>query len=119
MNEKTINEIKNTVCYIGKCAYGATNEFVQTTKITLAIEKQKSRLSKVYEQIGEKMVSGIYSDKDGKETLFRLIDEAKHEKAKLRLLYEKKKASACAPCPLCGKYSKKNSFCPDCGEFVK
>lgn len=119
MEDKKIKEIKDTMCYVGKYAYDATSEFVESAKLTLAIEKQKSRLAKVYEEIGEKIVSGISSTADGKEALYRLIDEAKHEKAKLRLLYEKKRNNSYSPCPYCGKYSKKNTICNDCGEFVK
>ena len=85
MEDNKMKEIKDTVCRVGKYAYDATGEFVESAKLALAIEKQKSRLSKVYEIIGEAVVSGVLSDENGKEKVFRLIDEAKHEKAKLRI----------------------------------
>lgn len=119
MEETKMQEIKETVCRVGKYAYEEVESFVEATKLTLAIEKQKTRLSKVYEAIGEAVVSGTLSQDDGKEKVYKLIDEAKHEKAKLRALYNEKKKLSSASCPDCGKKAKKNSFCSDCGEYVK
>ena len=119
MEETKMQEIKETVCRVGRYAYDATGELVESAKLAIAIEKQKTRLSKVYEMIGEAVVSGTLSEDDGKEKVYRLIDEAKHEKAKLRTLYAQKKAVSCAVCPSCGKKVKKNTFCSACGEYVK
>jgi hypothetical protein len=91
MNEKIMKDIKDTVCCAGKCAYNTTTELVETAKITLAIEKRKCRLSKIYEEIGEAVVSGKLSCPNGKENIYRLIDEAKHEKAIINALYDKRK----------------------------
>ena len=119
MDDNKMKEIKDTVRYVGKCACDATSELFESAKLTLAIEKQKARLAKVYEKIGEKIVEGVPSTAEGKETVYKLIDEAKHEKSKLRALYERKRNTTCAPCPSCGKYTKKDTICRDCNEFVK
>ena len=119
MAEKKMNEIKETVCRVGKYALDTTGELVEAAKLTVAIEKQKTVLSKVYETIGEAVVSGILSDEEGKEKVYRLIDEAKHEKAKLRKLCEQKKKVTSSNCKNCGKKAKSNTICSDCGEYVK
>ena len=119
MDDIRMQEIKETVCRVGKYAYDATGELVESAKLTIAIEKQKTRLSKVYEMIGEAVVSGTLSEDEGKEKIYKLIDEAKLEKAKLRALYTQKKEVSLTSCPSCGKKVKKNTFCPVCGEYVK
>lgn len=103
-----------------KCAYKAIGNLSEITKLTLAVETHKSKLSGIYEKIGESVVSGNLSSKSGEEKIFKYIDEAKMEKQTIKELCEKRRnVYAKSTCPSCGKSAKKNTYCSFCGKFVK
>ncbi|MBR5528110.1 MAG: hypothetical protein IKV97_03835 [Clostridia bacterium] len=97
-----------------------TGEAAKITKISLEIEAQKCRLSKIYQRIGEAVVSGALASGDGEEVVFKYIDEAKTEKQRLCELIEKKK-ELCSKtaCKNCGASAKSGTYCGNCGEFVR
>lgn len=115
-----MTEIKDMLSRAVNCLYRRTEEAAKITKVSLDIESQKCRLSKVYERIGEAVVSGSLSSGEGKEEIFKYIDEAKSEKKKLcELIEAKKKISTKTACKTCGSKSRSGSYCNTCGEYVK
>ncbi len=98
-----------------------TDELSKLAKLSMEIEGCKSRLSAIYEKIGECIVTdSLSSGKLDNDKIVDLIGEAKLEREKLKEFIRKKKAlSEKAECANCGKSVKKGSFCPSCGEKVQ
>ncbi len=85
-------EMKNTFENVARITCKKTKKLAKSAKLMIDIETQKSRLSSVYEKIGEAVVKNSLGDGEKEEAIFKLIDEAKLEKEKLLELYEKKRA---------------------------
>lgn len=98
-----------------------TDELTKIAKLSMEIEGCKSRISAIYEKIGECIVND--TDALGKlddDKIIKLVVKAKAEKAKLcELVAKKSELSDKALCENCGKSVKKSAFCPSCGEKMK
>ncbi len=115
-----MNDIKDMLSRTANCIYRRTEETAKIAKLSLEIESQKCRLSKVYEKIGEAVVSGSLASGDGKEEIFKFIDEAKCEKKKLcDLINAKNDVASKTYCKNCGKKARYGTYCHGCGEYVK
>lgn len=117
-----MNNFKRTVKRAGKCVCEKAEMLAEAAKLSLQIESHKSRLSAIYEKIGESVVNGSFSPDSNEEKIFRYVDEAKFEKHSIKELCAKRKElCACSKvsCPSCGKETKKGCYCADCGEYVK
>lgn len=119
--KNTVNETVGEVCCVmeemAKTVCRKTVSLSKTARISVEIERQKCRLSKIYQKIGEAVVSGSLSSGTGEEQIFKLIDEAKTEKARLFELQRRRSAeNRQAACPSCGRpASDKDVYCSHCG----
>lgn len=120
-----MNEVKDFLNRAKKGVCKTAEEVSSTAKLTVAIEKQKCRLSQLYEAIGTAVVNRALAPENEvpepeNVSIDRLIEEAKAARAALAELCKKKKElSAKGVCPTCGKTAHKDSYCPSCGTYVK
>ena len=98
-----------------------TDELSKLAKLSVEIEGCKSRISAIYEKIGECIVNdSISGGKLDDDKIVKLVVKAKAEKEKLsQLVQQKNELSDKMTCPSCGKSAKKGAFCPYCGAKVK
>lgn len=98
-----------------------TEELSTHARLLVEIEGCKSRLSAIYEKIGESIVTdGLSSGRLDNDKIVNLVGEAKAEREQLRILLRKKKAmSEKTECPNCGKIVKKEAICSNCGENLQ
>ena len=116
-----MSDFKDVFSRAKKTVVRKTDELSKLAKLLVEIESCKSRLTAIYEKIGECIVTdSLSSGKLDNDKIVGMIAEAKTQRETLKELMRKKKAlGEKAECPNCGKSVKKGSFCSSCGEKVQ
>jgi len=103
---------------ITKTVAGKTNNFVDVTKLNLALNEAEKKVSALYEKIGE-TVYGKYAEGELNcnefDEILKEIDAFKAEQESLKAQIAELKNSI--TCPECGANNDKGSeFCSKCGS---
>jgi len=112
-----MDNLRDTIQNVTKTAYKATKGFVKSTKLSLELSSEESRLKSIYIDIGKK-VHEIYSYGG---SLGKFFDEKYAEMLDCEqkidsLKKEVDKVRGNRTCPKCSKTSAFTSeFCPKCG----
>lgn len=115
--KKGLSVVATETKKITKTVAGKTSNFVDITKLNIALSDTDKKISEIYEKIGqtvyEKYTEGFSITEDFDE-MCAVIDEFVDEKESLKAqIAELKKA---IPCPECGQNNdKENEFCAKCG----
>jgi len=115
-----LDDLKKGIVGVTKAITKSSGTLLKTTKLTLSLSNEESKLKSLYIEIGKKVHEiykyggsiGEYFDEKYQEILLhqKRIDEIKHSMDI---------AKGVVTCPSCGKAAPKSSdFCPKCGANI-
>ena len=104
-----------------KTVAGKTSNFVDITKLNIALSDTDKKIAEIYEEIGKTVYQKYCDDEpitDDFSELCEAIDEFVSEKETIKAQIAELKKSI--PCPECGQNNdKENEFCAKCGAKLK
>ena len=113
-----MDEVKKGVANVARSIAKGSGTLIKTTKLTLDLSSEESKLKALYSEIGKK-VHEIYSYGGSLGEYFdqRYQDILEHQRRINELQEALDIAKGVKTCPKCGKTSPRASvFCPKCGE---
>lgn len=113
------DDFKKTVAEIGQGVSQKTQSFTDSVKINSQISDQKKELSRLYEDLGRKvMKEEAVKANDNYKQLLELIERG--EQALKNLEEQLNLAKGAVPCKNCGTFVPSgNAFCQNCGAKVE
>ncbi|MCL2574563.1 MAG: zinc ribbon domain-containing protein [Defluviitaleaceae bacterium] len=113
-----MDDVKKGVANVARSIAKGSGTLIKTTKLTLDLSGEESKLKTLYTEIGKK-VHEIYSYGGSLGEYFdqRYQDILEHQRKINELREALDIAKGVKTCPKCGKTSPRASvFCPKCGE---
>lgn len=115
-----MDEVKKGVANVARSIAKGSGTLIKTTKLTLDLSGEESKLKALYSEIGKK-VHEIYSYGGSLGEYFdqRYQDILEHQRKIDDIKEALDIAKGVKTCPKCGKASPRASaFCPKCGEVI-